>query len=80
MAIYQSMQNMYVYQYTTIYQQCIMLFQTHSCQLSLLMSRACTLQLPGPPCLLLPGALGTAISDFSGQFGPEGINGKGKVS
>lgn len=34
----------------------------------------------GPPCLLLPGALGTAISDFAGQFGPEGINSKGKLS
>ena len=33
----------------------------------------------GPPCLLLPGALGTAVADFAGQFGPEGINKSGKV-
>ena len=33
----------------------------------------------GPPCLLLPGALGTAMSDFAGQFGPEGINKGGRV-
>lgn len=34
----------------------------------------------GPPCLLLPGALGTAVADFAGQFGPEGINKSGKIS
>jgi len=34
-----------------------------------------------PPCLMLPGALGTALSDFQGQFGKEaGLNKDGKIS